>query len=133
MNHDATAGIAPDPRPEPRHLRAAHDHSSGFAGIAAIGAIFAGFASHSRNPDVLATALAVGITFVGALVGLYALHVVYRATVGVAKIAVPAGAVLLVGCALDWPWAETAVHWLCAAGSKGLDLAAHGWAALRAR
>lgn len=133
MDHTVSAGTAPDPRPAPPRARDARDHNGGFTSIAAVGAAFAGFASHSRNPDALATALAVGITFVGALIGLHVLRVVFRVVVGIARFAVPVAAILAVGCALDWPWAETATRWLCAAGGRGLDLAADGWAALRAR
>jgi hypothetical protein len=40
--------------------------------------------------------------------------------------------VLLLGLALDWPWAESAVQWLTAVGRQGLVAAGQAWAALRA-
>jgi hypothetical protein len=113
--------------------RAANDPSGTFAAIAALGAVFAGFVSHGRNPDLLATGLAAGIVFFAALIALYVLHVAFRATLVLLRFAVPAAAVLLVGCALDWPWAESAVRWLWAAGNEGLAAVHHAWSAASSR
>ena len=139
MSKHATAAVAPVSSlaaPSTRRERAtrpANDPSGGFAALATLGAGFAGFVSYDRNHDVLLTAMAFGVTFVGAWLGLHVLYVVYRLTVAVGKVALPVGAVLLLGCALDWPWAERAAHWLRAAGSRGIELAEHGFAALRAK
>ncbi|HEX5053885.1 MAG TPA: hypothetical protein VFZ65_19055 [Planctomycetota bacterium] len=133
MSNDGTAGIASVPQPAPRSVRVANDPSRGFAAIAALGAAFAGIVSHGRHPDVLSTGLAMGFTFLGALIALHVLHFVYRVTVTLAKIAIPVAAVLLVGCALDWPWAETAADWVRAIGSRGVAVAEHAWVALQAR
>jgi hypothetical protein len=118
--------------PAPRRARAANDPSGGFAGIAALGAAFAGFVSYSGNPDVLATTIAAGLTFLGALVALHVLHFVFRVAVVVGKIAIPVTAILLVGNALDWGWAVTATDWLLAAGGKALAFAQHAWSGWRA-
>jgi hypothetical protein len=101
--------------------------------IAALGATFAGFVSHSRNPDLLATGLAAGVVFFGALIAMYVLHVAFRVTLVLSKFAIPAAAVLLLGCALDWPWAESAVSWLWAAGSESLTAVEHAWSTVGAR
>jgi len=98
-----------------------------------LGAAFAGFISYVRNPDLLSTAFAVGLTFLGALLALHVLHFAFRLAVLLGKIAIPVVAILLIGCALHWPVAETAVDWLRAAGHQGVDLAARGWTALQAR
>ncbi len=122
---------APALAPAPARARAAKGFASGFTGIAALGAVFGGVLSHHRNPDLLTTGLAVGLTFVGALVALYLLHAVFRVAMVVGKVVVPVALLLFVGCALDWPWAERAVHLLHAASSRGLDLAQHAIAMLR--
>jgi hypothetical protein len=116
----------------PRRTRARNDPSGGFAGIAALGAAFAGFVCYGRNPDLLATAIAAGLTFLGALILLHVLHFLFRIAVVAGKIAIPVTAILLVGNALDWSWAETATDWLLAAGGKALSAAQHAWAGWRA-
>ena len=145
MNTTTTAGMAlptaarmPPPPPPPPVPPAAGctrqgarglGGSGGFAGIAALGAGFAGVVAHGRDPDALATAMVVGITFFGAFFGLHLLQAVFRLTVVAAKIAIPGAILLAVGCALYWPWAEVAVDWLRAAGSGGLAAAERIWAA----
>lgn len=98
-----------------------------------LGAAFVGLLSHGRNPDPLATGIAVGGTFLVGLVALHVLRFVMRLCASLAKVAIPVAAVLLLGCALDWPWAQTAVDWLQVAGGRGVEAAEAGWAALRAR
>jgi hypothetical protein len=122
----------PQAQPAPP-ARAANDPAGTFAAIAALGALFAGFVSHSRNPDLLATALAAGIVFFAAWIAMYVVHVVLRATLALLKFAIPVAAVLLVGCALDWAWAETAVHWLRAVAEQGIAFVGQAWAAARAQ
>lgn len=122
----AVAQLAPPP------ARPANDLTGSFSGIAAVGAAFVGFLSYGRSPDALTTGIAMGVTFVGAIVGLHVLNFVFRLAVMLAKVAIPVLVVLLVGCALDWPVAERAAHWLWSAGHHGADLAARGWSALRA-
>ena len=107
--------------------------SGTFATIAALGAALAGFAHHSYDPDWLATAFAVGITFFGAFLGLLVLHVVFRMTLAVGRVAMPIALVLLIGCLSDWRWAESAVDWLWAAGSHGLSTAGQIWSSAQAR
>lgn len=131
MATHATAGPAPVAPPALPQARTQRIPTSGFAALAALGAAFAGLVSWHRNPDPLPTALVAGVAFGGAFLGLCALHIVSRLVLAVARVAVPVAAVLLLGCALDWHWAETAVDWLQAAGSRGVDAAARGWAALR--
>ena len=114
-------------------MRVVSSSSHGFSGIAALGGVLAGFLSHGRNPDLLTTAIAAGATFLGALIALHVLHFVFRVAVLCAKVAVPLGVILLVGCAMHWPWAEVAVDWLRAMASQGAALAENGLAALRAR
>jgi len=130
---NAPAGAAPVAQPAPPRVRTANDPSGSFSGIAALGAAFAGFLSYGGNPDLLATAFAMGLTFLGALLALHVLHFVFRLAVLLGKVAIPVVAILLVGCALDWPVAERAVDWLRAAGHQGVDLAAQGWTVLQAR
>ena len=127
------ACIAPVAQPAPPPVRTANDPTGSFSGIAALGAALAGFLSYGRNPDLLSTGIAVGLTFLGALLGLHVLHFVFRLAVLLGKIAIPVVAILVVGCALHWPVAETAVDWLWAAGHQGVDLAARGWTVLQAR
>ena len=113
-------------------VRTANNPSGGFAGIAAVGAAFAGILSYGGNPDLLVTAFAVGSTFLGAFVALHVLHFLFRLAMQLGKVAVPVVAILLLGCALDWPVAERAMDWLREAGHQGVDLAARGWTALQA-
>lgn len=133
MIRNATAAVPP---PVPVAVtcaapaRSGSDPSGVFAGIAAIGAAFAGFVAHSRNPDLLSTGITVGFTFFAALFGLFVLHVVYRVAVALAKVAIPVGLVLLIGCAMHCRWAETTVRWLKAAGERGIAAATHGYDAL---
>lgn len=122
----AAAQLAPPP------ARPANDLSGSFSAIAAVGAAFVGFLSYGRSPDALTTGIAMGVTFVGAIVALHVLHFVFRLAVMLAKVAIPVLVILLVGCALDWPVAESAAHWLWSAGHDGAELAARGWSALRA-
>ena len=129
----ASATLAPVPPPLPTQARPAPDSSRGFASIAAVGAVFAGFLSHRQNPDLLATAVAAGLMFLGALLALHILHFAVRVAVVVAKVAVLGVVLLLVGRVLDWPVAESASRWLFAAGQQGVELAARGWMALQAR
>jgi len=129
---NAPANIVPA-QPAPSRARTASDPSGGFSGIAALGAAFAGFLSYGRNPDLLSTAVAAGLTFLAALLGLHVLHFVFRLAVLLGKIAIPVVAILLIGCALHWPVAETATHLLREAGHQGVELAARGWTALQAR
>lgn len=134
MPRTATVALPP-PLPvacAARPVRQASDPSAVFAGIAALGAGFAGFVSHARNPDLLSTGITVGFTFFAALLALFALHVVYRLAVAGAKIAIPVALVLLIGCALDCRWAKTTVRWLGAAGERGVAAAQHGWSAFAA-
>lgn len=132
MTH-ASATLAPVPPPLPTCSRPAPDSSRGFTSIATLGAVFAGFLSYRQNPDLLATAVAAGLMFVGALLALHILHFVVRLAVVVAKVAVLGVVLLLVGRVLDWPVAESASRWLFAAGQQGVELAARGWTALQAR
>jgi hypothetical protein len=129
---EATPGIAAAAQLAPPSVRTANELSGSFSGIAALGAAFVGFLSHSRNPDALSTGIAMGVTFVGAFVALHVLHFVFRLAVMLAKVAIPVVVVLLIGCALHWPVAEVAADWLWAAGHHGAELAARGWSALRA-
>lgn len=133
--HHAAAGptAAELPPPPPRRFRRHDDSSAGFAAIAALGAAFAGFISHDRNPDLLVTGVAMGVTFVGAFVALHVLRIVYRITVQLAKVAVPVAAVILLGCAFDWPWAERAADWALRTGSHGAAVAKDTFEALRSR
>lgn len=130
---NASASIAPVVKPAPTRERTAQDPSGGFSAIAALGAAFAGFLSYGRNPDLLSTAVAAGLTFVAALLGLHVLHFVFRLAVVVAKVAIPIVILLLIGRALHWPVAESASHWLMAAGHQGVELAERGWTVLQAR
>lgn len=130
---NASASIVPVAQPAPTCARTANDSSRGFSAIAALGAAFAGFLSHSQNPDLLTTAVAAGVVFIGALLALHILQFVFRVTVVLAKGAILVVLLLLVGRALDWPVARSASHWLSAAGHQGVELAERGWAALRAR
>jgi hypothetical protein len=134
MTRTATPAIPPLQciAPPPAPARTSADPTRTFAGIAALGAVFAGFLAHDRNPDPLATALAVGITFFGALVALFALHIAYRLAIASTKLAIPVAVILLIGCALDWPWAETAAQWIRAAGHQVMEAAERGWSALQA-
>lgn len=122
----AMAAAAPAPPPPvaariaPRVLKS---DSVSFFGMAALGATFVGFLSYGRDPDVLTTSFAAGATFIGTWVALYALHIALRLTVMIAKVAVPLGALLLLGCVLDWQWAESAVDWLSWLSSKGAEAA----------
>ncbi len=125
------APTVPPAPPAPTRRRAARDSSVGFAGIAALGGAFAGFLSYGQNPDPLTTALAVCLTLVGVWVGLHVLRAVFRLGVLAGKIAIPVTAVLLLGNALDWGWAETATDWLLAAGRRGFEVAERVWAACR--
>lgn len=131
--------LIPPPVPQvalpapPAPARTSHDPSGTFAAIAALGAAFAGYVHHGRDPDLLATAFAVGITFFGAFLALLILHAVFRMTVALGRIVLPVVLVLLVGCALDWRWAEAAVHWLCATGSHGLAAAGRIWESAQTR
>lgn len=128
-----SASTAPVAQPAPPCVRTANAPSGSFSGIAGLGAAFAGLVSYGRNPDLVSTAFAVGLTFLGALLALYVLHFVFRLAVLLVKVAIPVVAILLIGCALDWPVAETAVDWLRTTGHQGVDIAARGWTALQAR
>ncbi|MGE3172167.1 MAG: hypothetical protein AB7O97_06025 [Planctomycetota bacterium] len=128
MTHPTANPPAPAP-PASTPAPARSDPAGSFAVVAALGGAFAGFVTHGRSHDWLATALAAAITFFGALAALYVLHVVYRLALSGAKIAIPVALMLLVGCALDWHWAETIVRWLRDAGADGVQAAAQ---ALRA-
>ena len=130
---NASASIAPVAQPAPTRVRTANDSSGGFSAIAALAAAFAGFLSYGQNPDLLSTAVAAGLMFVGALLALHVLHFVFRLAVVVAKVAIPVVVLLLIGRALQWPVAESASRWLSAAGHQGVELAARGWTALQAR
>ncbi|MCA8965955.1 MAG: hypothetical protein H6838_19900 [Planctomycetes bacterium] len=133
MTQQGTAAFPPAAPSAPPVVRVVGGASNGFSGIAALGAAMAGFLSYGRDPDLLTTAIAAGLTFVGALIALHVLSFVFRLAVLLGKIAVPVVVILLVGCALDWPWAETAAGWLRTIGSHGLHAAEQGLAALRAR
>jgi len=130
---NAPANIAPVAQPAPPCVRIAKEPSGSFPGIAAVGAAFAGFLSYGRIPDLLSTAVAAGLTFLGALLALHVLHFVFRLAVLLVKVAIPVAAILVIGCALHWPVAETAVDWLRAVAHQGVDLAARSWTALQAR
>ncbi|MBK8096767.1 MAG: hypothetical protein IPK26_06650 [Planctomycetes bacterium] len=119
------------PAPLPAPVK--RDPSGTFAGIAALGGAFAGFVHHSYDPDLLATAIAVGITFFGAFLALLVLHAIFKMTLAVGRVAMPIALVLLLGCLLDWRWAEAAVDWLWTAGSHGLSAAGRAWSAAQAR
>ncbi|MCR9247529.1 MAG: hypothetical protein NXI31_21055 [bacterium] len=121
------------PTPAPATVKVVKESTSSFAGIAAVGAAFAGFVSHADNPDWLATGFAVGLTFFGAFVALHVLHLAFKLAATLGKIAVPLAVVLGVGCALDWQWAETLVDWLGILGARILDAAANAWTGLQAR
>lgn len=125
--------MAPVAQPAPVTVRVSNDPAGSFATISAIGAAFAGFVSYAHDPDLLATGFAVAITFFGALIALYVLHVAFRLAVTLGKVAIPAGVILLVGCALDWPWAETTMDWLWTAGSRGVEAAEQGLQTWQAR
>jgi hypothetical protein len=131
MTHGPAAPV-PLAHPAPPPLRIVHETGS-FPGIAALGAALAGFVTWQRSPDVLTTAIAAGVTFLGALIALHVLHFVFRVLAGLGKIALPIAVLLLVGCALDWPWAEHAVDWLWHAGRQGVQAAQQGWTTLQAR
>ncbi len=121
----------PVPPPAPASPPARRDSSAGITALAGLGAAFAGLLSHGRNPDLLTTSIAVGITFAGAFVGLHLLRLLLRLVAAVGKVAIPVAALLLIGCALDWPWAQTAVDWLSVVGGQGVEAAERGWVALR--
>lgn len=123
---------APAPAADLAAKRADRD-SGGITALAVLGAAFVGVLSHGRNPDPLATGIAVGGTFLAGLVVLHVLRFALHLLAKLAKVALPVLAVLLLGCALDWPWAESAVHWLRTLGSHGVEAAERGWVALRAR
>lgn len=131
MTHHATASI-PIAYPPPPPPRVAQETGS-FPGIAALGAALAGFLTWQSSPDLLTTSIAAGLTFLGALIGLHVLHFVFRVLAAVGKVALPIGGLLLVGCALDWPWAEHAVDGLWEMGRQGMHAAEQGWATLRAQ
>lgn len=119
-------------QPAPSPARTGNAPAGTFAAIAALGAVFAGFDAHGRNPDWVTSALAAGLTFCSALVTMYVLHFVFRVTLALLKLAIPVAAVLLVGCSQQWPWAESAVQWLAAVGHRGLVAAEQAWVTLRA-
>jgi len=112
--------------------RSADDPTRAFTGIAALGGVFAGWISYDRNPDLLATGIAAGATFLGALLALWALFIVFRVTMVCVRIAVPVALVLTIGCALDWPWAKSTVRGLLKVASQTVAVAERGWEALRA-
>ncbi|MBM4063327.1 MAG: hypothetical protein FJ265_19845 [Planctomycetes bacterium] len=132
MTHHACAASVPHAHPAPPPLPAAHGTGS-FPAIAALGAALAAFLTWQRQPDLLTTTIAAGLTFLGALIGLHVLHFVFRVIAAVGKFVLPIAALLLIGCALDWPWAERAVDWIWHAGRQGLHVAEQGWVTLRAR
>lgn len=130
IRHGTEATIsAPPPVPAAPACRPSHEPAGTLAVVAALGAAFAGFVSHGRNPDPLATAMLVGGTFFVLLAGLFVLHIVYRLAISATKVALPVAVVLLVGCALDWHWAERAVHWLRVAAHQGVVAVERGWSA----
>jgi hypothetical protein len=107
----------------PVRLRAGGKGAVSFVGMAALGATFVGFLSYWREPDVLATSFAAGATFIAIWVALYALHIALRLTVIIAKVVVPVAGLLLLGCVLDWQWAESFVDCLGRLSSKGAEAA----------
>ncbi|MEO6596082.1 MAG: hypothetical protein ABIP94_15140 [Planctomycetota bacterium] len=133
MTSDRTAVIASVAQPAPPQVRATSAPSISFSGIAALGAVFAGLLSYGRDPDLLTTGFAAGLTFLGALIALHVLRLAFRLAVALGKIAIPAGAILLLGCALHWTWAETAVDWLRVIGIHGVRAAEQGFAAWQGR
>lgn len=100
--------------------------------MAALAATFAGFWSYERNPDVLKTGVAVVLTFFGTVLALYVLHFAFRVAVVALKVVIPVAVLLAVGCACDWPWAESTVDCLMAVGSKGAQVADQQWTEWRA-
>lgn len=133
----AVAYPAPPPPPPaaPAHpvVRNANDPSGAFTGVAALSGAFAGFLSYSHEPVILPTALAAGVTFLGALVALHVLNLVFRVTFTLGKFAIPAAVILMIGCALDWPWAETAVHYIGLGWDTAVDATSNAWAMWQTR
>lgn len=97
--------------------------SVSFVGMAALGATFVGFLSYGRDPDVLTTALASGATFVVTWGALYVLHLALKMTMLAAKMLLPFGLLLAIGCAADWQWAETTVDWISYFAGRGAEVA----------
>ena len=77
----------------------------------------------AMNDLLLATSFAAGTTFIAIWVALYALHIALRLTVIIAKVVVPVAGLLLLGCVLDWQWAESFVDCLGRLSSKGAEAA----------
>lgn len=127
------APVAPAAQVAPHPIRRVGSGSVNLLGMAALGATFAGFLSYQRNPDVLTTGIAVVLTFFGTVLALYVLHLAFRVAVLGLKVAIPAAVLLAIGCGYDWPWAESAVDWLMAVGSKGAQVADQQWTQWRAR
>ena len=125
MTNEGTVSMAVPvpPLPAPVAVRAAGKGSASFVGMAALGATFVGFLSYGRDPDVLTTSFAAAATFIGVWVALYVLHIALRLTVIIAKVAVPVAGLLLLGCVLDWQWAESVVDCLGRLSSKGAEAA----------
>ncbi|MFT4843950.1 MAG: hypothetical protein ACI8UD_002017 [Planctomycetota bacterium] len=130
MTNEGTASLAaPAPPAPPLPARAsviarvADKGSVSFVGMAALGATFVGFLSYGRDPDVLTTSVAIVATFIGTWIALYVLHIALRLTMMIAKVAVPVAGLLLLGCVLDWQWAESFVDWLGWLSSKGAEAA----------
>lgn len=140
MTNEGTASLAAPappapPAPPPPALalvraRVTDKGSVSFVGMAALGATFVGFLSYGRDPDVLTTSVAVGATFIGTWIALYALHIALRLTVMIAKVAVPVAGLLLLGCVFDWQWAESVVDclgWLTSKGAEAADQRLTEW------
>ncbi len=127
------APVAPAAYVAPPPIRRVSRGSVNFLGMAALAATFAGFLSYERNPDVLKTGVAVVLTFFGTVLALYVLHFAFRVAVVALKVVIPVAVLLAVGCACDWPWAESTVDCLMAVGSKGAQVADQQWTEWRAR
>lgn len=122
--HTAPVAVPPPPQPV---ARASNTPSAAFVGVAALASAFGGFVTYSHDPAILPTAIAASVTFFGALIALHVLHLAFRVTYALGKVAIPVAAILFIGCVLDWQWAETAVDWTQAILSRGVDAAARGW------
>ncbi len=133
MTSNPTAVPPPIAQPLSPLPRLACGPSSSYAGIAALAAAFAGIVTYGRESDMLSTALAMGLTFLGAWFVLCVLQFVFRLVVTVTKVVIFAAAILLVGCVLDWHWAECAVDWLRTFGGHAVEAAENGWTAWQAR
>ncbi|MEM6675383.1 MAG: hypothetical protein AAF726_21215 [Planctomycetota bacterium] len=85
---------------------------------------FAEYSSSSATPDAVATgAIVFGVVGVALVVLVFVVKILLQ----LAKVAIPVGALLVVGNLMEWEWAQATTQWLRTAGGEVVVAAEKAW------